>query len=277
MKTNGSMNDWASSKSNERDGENEDEDVSKLMMRTGSLLGKNISLPAGNLDIKRLPDLNAADPSKAVVQSVEWHPNGELALTAGFDKKLRIFAVNGKKSIKIQSVHFPDLPIHTAKFKGLDNEIILSGRRKFFYVYDITGGNISKINNIRGRDEKSWENFEISPDGQLIALLGNDGYIVLLHGKTKQWIANLKINGSVRAMAFTSDSSKLYATGGDGEVYIWDLRSRRCLHRHVDEGSMSGTSISVSNNGNIYAVGSDSGVVNLYDAHQSMSSMNPVS
>ena len=38
-----------------------------------------------------LTDANKAEPSGAVVQSVEFHPNGQLLLTAGLDKRLRLF------------------------------------------------------------------------------------------------------------------------------------------------------------------------------------------
>lgn len=68
---------------------------------------------------------------------------------------------------------------------------------------------------LAGRREKSWERFEASPDGQYLAFLGNDGYTVLVSAKTKQWVANLKMNGSVRAIAFNkANSNELFTTGG---------------------------------------------------------------
>ena len=36
-------------------------------------------------------DANIAEPSKAVVQSIEFHPDGQVLMTAGMDKKLRFF------------------------------------------------------------------------------------------------------------------------------------------------------------------------------------------
>ena len=42
---------------------------------------------------------------------------------------------------------------------------------------------------------------------------------------------------------------------GDGEVYVWDVRTRKCLHRFQDEGSIGSTTISCSNNGQFTAVG----------------------
>ena len=40
-----------------------------------------------------LADANKAEPSASVVRSVEFHPNGQLLLTAGLDKRLRLFQV----------------------------------------------------------------------------------------------------------------------------------------------------------------------------------------
>uniref|UniRef100_A0ACB8EKQ4 Uncharacterized protein n=1 Tax=Sphaerodactylus townsendi TaxID=933632 RepID=A0ACB8EKQ4_9SAUR len=50
----------------------------------------------------------------------------------------------------------------------------------------------------------------------------------------------------------------------EGEVFIWDVKSRRCLNRFTDEGCLRGTSIAVSKNGQYVACGSSSGVVNVY-------------
>jgi len=72
---------------------------------------------------------------------------------------------------------------------------------------------------IMGREEKSLEKFSVSPDGRTIAFLGNDGYIILVDVHTKQWIADLKMNGSVRAVTFTPDGEEIMGSGSDGDVY----------------------------------------------------------
>lgn len=50
-------------------------------------------------------------------------------------------------------------------------------------------------------------------------------------------------------------------------MYRWDLRTQRAALRHKDEGSMCGCSIGVSPDGSRYAIGSDMGVVNVYDTN----------
>jgi U3 small nucleolar RNA-associated protein 18 len=72
------------------------------------------------------------------------------------------------------------------------------------------------------------------------------------------------MNGSARVAAYAPDGNTLLTSGGDGEVYQWDLRTRRCLNRTRDEGCVNSTAIDVSLDGRYFAAGSDSGVVNIY-------------
>ena len=50
------------------------------------------------LQVTPLADANKAEPSASVVRSVEFHPNGQLLLTAGLDKRLRLFQVRAVAS-----------------------------------------------------------------------------------------------------------------------------------------------------------------------------------
>ena len=64
-------------------------------MTAGRLLGKDRNLPPRLLEVSRVKDANIADPSSAVVRSIEFHPSGQLLLTGSMDKKLRFFQVRG--------------------------------------------------------------------------------------------------------------------------------------------------------------------------------------
>jgi U3 small nucleolar RNA-associated protein 18 len=76
-----------------------DEGVAGLLVQAGGMLaGRAARLPPGSLEATRLKDANVAEPSKAVVQSLGWHPGGQLMLTAGLDKKLRLFKVHCRRA-----------------------------------------------------------------------------------------------------------------------------------------------------------------------------------
>ncbi len=227
-------------------------------------------LQPGTLEVLRCRDANLQEPSQAVVQALQFHPTqGGLLLTAGFDKTLRLFQVDGKRNEKRAGVFFPDLPIQSAAFVdpsggGDFSEVVVSGRRPFFYWYDTVTGATGKVRGLLGREERSLERFTASPDGKWLAFTGKDGYILLASAQTKQWAGEFKMSGTARALCFSHDGAHLLASGGDAVVYRWDLRSRRCLARFRNEGGTV-TSALAHGPGAITAVGAESGVVNLYD------------
>ncbi len=71
----------------------DDDRVEDGVTHTGSLVAASTALPRDEITVTRQRDVNHADPCKAVVQSVQFHPSGQLALTAGFDQRIRIFQV----------------------------------------------------------------------------------------------------------------------------------------------------------------------------------------
>jgi len=48
-------------------------------------------------------------------------------------------------------------------------------------------------------------------------------------------------------------------------VHTWDMRTRRCVSRFVDEGALRGISLATSPGSRLLASGSDAGFVNIYD------------
>jgi U3 small nucleolar RNA-associated protein 18 len=106
----------------------------------------------------------------------------------------------------------------------------------------------------------------------MIAFYGNDGYVILVDARTKQWIADLKMNGSVRALTFTPDGEYLLGSGSDGDVYRWQMSTRQCVERFSNQDGTITSSLAASSTR--LAVGAESGVVNLYSQQEpSMSSI----
>lgn len=196
-------------------------------------------------------------------------------LVSSLDKTLRLFQADGLQNTKLQGAVFDNTPIHCARFTPDGRHVVVSGRRKYFFCFDSESGEVERIHRISGRQEKSLENFEISPKGNLIAFIGAGGVVILVSLLTKQWVANLKMNGTATCVAFSATGDELFAVGSDGEVYIWDVDTRECIRRHRDYGCVNGTSIAVSPCGRYYATGSDSGVVNLYARNDESSRTNP--
>lgn len=67
----------------------------------------------------------------------------------------------------------------------------------------------------------------------------------------------------------------MFSHGGDGEVYVWDLNTRECVHKFIDEGCLVGSALGVSPNGKLLACGSSTGVVNIYDVDSAKTNVAP--
>ncbi|XP_068323550.1 U3 small nucleolar RNA-associated protein 18 homolog [Pyrus communis] len=242
------------------------ESVDDLLRMNEDLVVKSSSkLLPGLLEYSALLNANAEEPSNGPINSVQFHRNGQLLLAAGLDRRLRFFQIDGKRNAKIESIFLDDCPIRKASFLPDGSQVIIAGRRNFFYSFDLVKAKVDKIGPLVGREEKSLEFFEVSPDSSTIAFVGNEGYILLVSSKTKELIRTLKMNGTVRSLAFTNDGKQLLSSGGDGQVYHWDLRTGACIRKAVDEGCINGTSLCTSPTGTLFAAGSDSGIVNIYN------------
>ncbi|XP_026717094.1 U3 small nucleolar RNA-associated protein 18 homolog [Athene cunicularia] len=251
----------------------EDDD---LLCRTGNFVSYSESLPKGILKLRTCLPANQERFADGRLVTVQFHPSAQVVMTAGQDRSVSLFQVDGIRNPRIQSIYLEGFPIHKACFSVDGEQVIATGtHHKMFFVYDMMSGNIIPIERVRGVEERFIRKFEVSPDGSLMLLTGTSGYLHLLSMKTKELIGTMKINGRCTACAFTSDSSKIYSYSKEGEVFIWDVRSRKCLHKFEDEGSLEGVCIAISKNDQYVACGSASGVVNLYTTDVCLKESHP--
>ena len=83
--------------------DDDDEDMDEtLALGADRLLDSGGVLPAGIIAIAPVADANKAEPTGGVVRSLQFHPNGQLLLTAGLDKRLRLFQV--RPDLRLQLV-----------------------------------------------------------------------------------------------------------------------------------------------------------------------------
>ncbi|XP_029456528.1 LOW QUALITY PROTEIN: U3 small nucleolar RNA-associated protein 18 homolog [Rhinatrema bivittatum] len=267
---------WAERKKKKSEESEEEEDGDDLLRKTGNLLTASSSLPKDILQMKNCLNANHERPSDARLTTVQFHPSAQVVMTAGLDQSISLFQVDGKTNPKIQSIHLERFPVYKARFTADGEQVIATSiHNKMFYVYDMMGGSILPVVKIPGLEEKLIKKFEISPDGSFLLLTGTSGYLHLLSMKTKEFIGSMKINGKSIGAVFSPDGSKIYTNSDEGEVYVWDVKSRQCVHRFTDEGCLHGTCIAVSKNGQYLACGSSSGIVNVYTQDDCLRETSP--
>ena len=167
-------------------------------------------IDSNNIAYTDLGQLNGKSPHKSVITSLEFHPNGELLLMAGLDKTLQIYQITGKNNMLLKRIFFNDLPIRCAKFTPDGKEIIITGRRYFFYVFDLISFQVSRVDRIIGRDERSWELFYCSPNNLHLIFVGVRGQLVIVSRSTKKPLKTLHISETVSKLRFNFDGSLMY-------------------------------------------------------------------
>ncbi|XP_023666450.2 U3 small nucleolar RNA-associated protein 18 homolog isoform X1 [Paramormyrops kingsleyae] len=258
-----------------KDAEASDED-DNLLCKTGNFVAASETLPKGTIQMKNCLNANNDRLSSGKLSTVQFHPSAQVVMTAGIDQSVSLFQVDGRTNPKIQSVFLEKFPVYKARFSADGEQVVAtSSHNKLFYVYDMIEGRVVPVQGVRGLEEKKLKEFEVSPDGNHLLFVGSSGYFHLLTMKTKELVCSMKINGEVTGAAFSPDGSKIYVGSDVGEVFVWSVKSRRCLNRLTDDGSLKLTALSVSKNGQYLACGSSSGVVNVYSSDACLQESNP--
>lgn len=228
------------------------------------------------------PDLNQGHSHKSILTDVEFSPTNEsIAFTAGLDKTLKIFSLNllnddtnneeSGNSRLLSTVKTNDLAIHSAKFLN-SNEIIMSGRKKHFFSYDLEKEklvrNILNVSLIKSNSEiKSLERLYTRHNSDTFAFTTLEGDIFLFDSKSRQFKSSLKINGSVNSVVPNSHNKNyVYCCSNQGEIFIFDIRrTNSCVNKLDDQGSFNTLCIDIDMNNEYFASSLSTGVVNLYN------------
>lgn len=256
--------------------ESDSDDDDAIVKRTVGLVKKRVSanLPPSVLQFKRLKDLNRATYAEGPgITSVVFHPTSTAAIVTGYSGVATIYSIDGKKNEKLHSITFDNFPIKQCSLTNSGNQAIIGGSKKFFYTYDLLTGATQRI--FLPKEITKLTQFQLSPCGKYLAVIGRFGEVHILSATTKEKLFTMKQEHPSVALAFSSDSSKLFSHSSDAEVTVFDMNSRLVAHRFWDEGCINGSDIAISPSGELLATGSRQGVVNIYDLRQTLTTLTP--
>ena len=230
------------------------------------------------IDIARLVDANVAAPSKSAIQCLSFHPTHPLLLTSGLDSTMRLYHIDGKINPLASSLHIRQSALQTALIHPSGTRIVAAGRRRYFHLWDLESGTVERVTRVYGHEgnQRSMERFNLSPDGKCISFIGSKGTVQILDAVSSQWIATANVEGLVADISWHPSGETLSIANTAGEVYEYSLPTRSFSAVWRDEGGVSTTCISNSPaSARFVAVGSASGVVNIYDRRVSFSGKGP--
>ncbi|KAI9767451.1 MAG: hypothetical protein M1840_005680 [Geoglossum simile] len=235
------------------------------------------------LDIQRTKDVGGSQPS--AIASLSFHPRYPLLLSSGPASTLFLHEISPSSPSPnplLTSVHLRSTPLTTTSFDCPSGDrIFLSGRRRYFHIWNLKSGAFEKVCRIYGHQEeqRSMERFKLSPCGRWMGLVGSSrkggGVVNVLDAVTLQWVAQARIegHGGVADFAWWADGEGMCIVSKGGEVGEWDIRRKGFVGRWNDEGAVGTTVIALGAKGGReglggdrwIAVGSSSGIVNIYD------------
>lgn len=262
------------------------QDTNGLVRRSDAATNKKRKLRPEVLDIQRTKDIPGVQPS--AITSLSFHPNLPLLLSSGPASTLYLHHIINSPPAPsanplLTSLHIRKTPLTTTSFHPTDSRIFLGARRRYFHVWNLDTGKVEKIARIYGQqhEQRSMEHFKLSPDGRFMALQGSakkgGGVINILDAKTLQWSSQVRVEsrGGLAEFAWWRDSRGMSIAGKNGEITEWSVAEQRAVARWQDEGAVGTTTIALGgDNGQAgsaigkdrwVAVGSSSGIINIYD------------
>lgn len=100
-----------------------------------------------------------------------------------------------------------------------------------------------------------------NPTGEVLAVAGRRGYVHLVDWKSGagQVVGSLKMNAGVKSLWWTNgggeEGNQLMSLGENSEVYVWDVRGRRCVRRWQDDGGFGSHTMNGDRGGKYIAIG----------------------
>ncbi|KAI1428197.1 Indigoidine synthase A like protein-domain-containing protein [Xylaria sp. FL1777] len=236
------------------------------------------------IDIQRSRDIPDAHKD---VTSLAFHPKHPVLLSTSTSSMLYLHHIeptaHPTPNPLLTSTKVSLVPIRRAQFSADGRKIFIAGRRRYIHSWDINSGEVRKTNKIQGHQEeqRTWERFRLSPCGRYLGLIASTrkggGIINILNAHTMQWIAAARLDsrGGIIDFCWWRTGNGLTILGKGGQVGEYSMVSKRFLAVWNDEGSNVTSAIALggSHGPNLLgedrwvAIGSISGVVNIYDRH----------
>ncbi|KAF9051089.1 WD40 repeat-like protein [Hymenopellis radicata] len=274
---------WA--RKRRRDEDEDEDDVDNLLSSTTGILSqkRRPTLASGTIAIERLRDANQASQKSNIgdVKSIVFHPSDRvpvLAVGTG-DRRVRLYNIDGHTSPLLQTLHIPSLPLTSISFHPSGSHLLLAGTRPTYSIFDLQTGQVTNQTGLWGSRFSSAskdkpENMHLtafSPGGGLLAVAGRNGNLHLVDWQSGggQVVGTMKCPGSAGGgikSLWWADDGTLATLTADAEVFLWDIGQRKCSRRWKDEGGFRGTGRTMSGCANWLAIGSNTGLVNVYES-----------
>lgn len=251
--------------------EEEKGDIDNLLSTNINIVNeKKILNQTNQIKISQLNALTKNNQQhSSITTTVNFHPKKkDIAITTGLDKKLKIFQIKQEenKSEVIKTLNTLDMPIISTKFLN-DHEIIISGRRKHYFLYDFNTEKVQRYEGHFATSANSISSLEKCFCGADSYAFGDQkGNVYLYETLTKRFKYDIKLQTEVNSICFDKNGINVYIAGDQSEIYIFDVRKyRSCINKISDYGNYCVNCMDISKDNTYLSTGSKNGYVNIYN------------
>lgn len=246
------------------------------------------------IDIQRTREI--PDRHKSAVDCLSFHPEYPVLLSSSPASVLYLHHIapeaHPTPNPRLTSVQVKNVDVRRAEFLyPSGDKIFFAGRRRYFHHWDLPSGAVQKTTQIQGHglEHKSMERFKLSPCGRYMGIVATTkkggGIINVLSTGSMQWIAAARLSGhnGIADFSWWSTGDGMTILGRDGQVGEYSMEARKFLGIWIDEGCVGGIVVALGGHqgpsalgeDRWVAVGSSSGVTNVYERQQLIAAAPP--
>lgn len=191
------------------DREKEVDSDDEILKTVGHVVkGKSLDLPKGEIELKRLKNLNRETKNEGEITAINFHPTSMVAVMTGKNGLASIVAVDGTKNEKLHTIGLKNFKIACCRMTPDGNEVLFGSYRKFYHVYNLISG-ASDTLQLKGDGAWTMKNFDMSKCGKYLAVTGGYGEIHLLDARSKELLTTIQQKNCCYSLCFTPDSKYL--------------------------------------------------------------------
>ncbi|KAL3990542.1 hypothetical protein ACH3XW_32210 [Acanthocheilonema viteae] len=256
-----------------------DDALREVTAFAGKCVASSKSLPKGVISVKRLNNIIRGHRfGKKPMRVLQFHPTRKVLMCGGENGLISLFEVGLPETEEafLQNIRFKAFPITSASFTADGSKIIVGSKKKdSLFCCDLLDGRVIQMRTPYEITKMHMGYFSLSSDGKYLAVLTHNE-VHILTSASSEYIGVLTAPTKIASVQFSpNDSSTIFALGENGQVFIWNIRKSTEQQTFYDEGSVRGTIIRISENGQYIACGSNTGIVNLYDSADALKNSFP--